>query len=101
MLFKNLTISSLFKTIPLRLFLDGIAAITFLKKKNGFFHLIAVLKAHFSFYFTIPNLITKRRKINQQDKLLGKVKFSLLLKNKIKRIKTYSELKNKLGKNLF
>jgi len=92
MLFKNLPLSSLFTIIPVRLVLDGIAAITFLNKEKGMSHLFAIMKAHFSFYFEIPKLITKRRKINQKSSLLGKMKWSILVKNKIKGIKKFSEL---------
>jgi len=92
MLFKNLPTSSLFTTIPTRLVLDGVAALTFLNKENGMQHVLAIAKAHFIFYFEIPKLIAKRQKIKQKNNLVGKVKYSILLKNKIKRIKRFSEL---------
>ena len=92
MLFKNLPLSSLFTIIPIRLVLDGIAAITFLKKEKGMSHLFAIMKAHFSFYFEIPKLITKRRKISQKSSLTGKMNYSILVKNKLKGIKNFSDL---------
>ena len=92
MLFKNLPLSSLFIIIPIRLVLDGIASITFLRNKQGINHFFAVMKAHFSFYFEIPKLIVKRRKISQQSSLRGKKNYSILIKNKLKKIKTFSEL---------
>lgn len=92
MLFKNSTTSSLFTTIPTRLVLDGVAALTFLNKENGLQHVIAIAKAHFIFYFEIPKLIAKRQKINQKNNLIGKVDWSILLQNKIKGIKRFSEL---------
>ena len=92
MLFKNLPLSSLFTIIPVRLVLDGIAAITFLKKEKGMSHLFAIMKAHFSFYFEIPKLITKRRKISQKSSLTGKINYSILIKNKRSKIKIFSEL---------
>ena len=92
MLFKNLPLSSLFIIIPIRLVLDGIASITFLSNKQGINHFFAVMKAHFSFYFEIPKLIVKRRKISQQSSLNGKKNYSILIKNKLKKIKTFSEL---------
>jgi len=95
MLFKNLTISSLFIVIPIRLILDGIAAISFLAKKKGIRHLFAVMKAHFSFYLKIPNLILKRRKISQKSSLIGKMNYSILVKNKLKGIKKFSDLQTK------
>ena len=92
MLFKNLPINSLLRIIPIRLILDGIAALTYLKKEKGLKHLIAILKAHFSFYFKIPALITKRRTISQKKILSAKMSYSILVKNKIKGIDTFSNL---------
>ena len=92
MLFKNLPTFSLFTTIPARLFLDGVAALTFLNKVKGLEHILAIAKAHFVFYFEIPKLIAKRQKINQINNLSGKVDWSILLKNKIKGIKQFSKL---------
>ena len=92
MLFKNLPLSSLLIIIPIRLILDGIASITFLRNKQGINHFFAVMKAHFSFYFEIPKLIIKRRRISQQSSLRGKTNYSILIKNKLKKIKTFSEL---------
>ena len=92
MLFKNLPTFSLFTTIPARLVLDGVAALTFLNKVKGLEHILAIAKAHFVFYFEIPKLIAKRQKINQINNLSGKVDWSILLKNKIKGIKQFSKL---------
>ncbi len=92
MLFKNLPTSSLFTTIPTRLVLDGVAALTFLNKENGMQHVLAIAKAHFIFYFEIPKLIAKRQKINQKNNLIGKVDWSILLQNKIKGIKRFTDL---------
>lgn len=60
MLLKNLPASKLY-VIPLRLTLDGIAAFYFLFK-SGPKHLLAVLKAHFSFYKQIPATLRLRKK---------------------------------------
>ena len=92
MLFKNLPLPYLFVVIPIRLFLDAVAAITFLKQKNGLSHFFAIAKAHFAFYFAIPRLISKCHKISQKNKLVGKVKWCILFKNKLKGIKKFSEL---------
>jgi hypothetical protein len=92
MLFKNLPLPYLFMVIPMRLLLDGVAAITFLKQKNGFSHFLAIVRAHFAFYFAIPKLIAKRQKINQKNKLAGKINWSILYKNKILGIKYFSDL---------
>lgn len=92
MLFKNLPITSLAYIIPIRLFLDGIAAITFLRRPKGIKHLIAILKAHIALYFKIPNLIIKRRDIKQRKELIGKKNISVLIKNKIHKVGKFSEL---------
>ena len=92
MLFKNLPLSYLFFIIPVRLILDGIAALTFLTKEKGIHHLFAIMKSHFSFYFEIPNLIAKRRNINQKSSLIGKMSYSILVKNKLKGINKFSNL---------
>ena len=92
MLFKNLPLPYLFVVIPIRLLLDGLAAITFLKQKNGLSHFFAIVRAHFAFYFSIPKLISKRQKISQKNNLLGKMHWSILYKNKISGIKCFSDL---------
>ena len=92
MLFKNLPTSYLFTTIPIRLVLDGVAALTFLNKEKGLEHVLAIAKAHFSFYFAIPSLIAKRQKISQKNSIVGKMYWSILVKNKIDGIKQFSEL---------
>ncbi len=92
MLFKNLPITSLVIVLPIRLILDGIAAFTLLKQNKGLQHCLMIVKAHFAFYFKIPKLILKRQKIAQQKKLNGKTYYSILLKNKIKGKKTFSNL---------
>jgi len=92
MLFKNLPLSYLFFIIPVRLVLDGIASLTFLNQPKGMQHLLAIAKAHFAFYFTIPRMIAKHKKIKQRNTLTGKINYSILFKNKIKGIKRFSEL---------
>ena len=92
MLFKNLPLPSLFFIIPIRLVLDGVATLTFLTKAKGIGHLFAVMKAHFAFYFEIPKLIAKRRKINQKSSLTEKMNYSILVKNKLMGIKNFSDL---------
>ena len=92
MLFKNSPLPSLFIVIPMRLLLDGVAALTFLKQENGFSHFFSIVKAHFAFYFTIPKLIYKRQKINQKNNLLGKMNWSILVKRKLNRIEKFSNL---------
>ena len=92
MLFKNLPSSFLFVVIPLRLVLDGVASLTFLNQPKGLQHFLAIAKAHFAFYFEIPNLLVKRQEIKQNNNLVGKVNYSILLKNKIKWVKHFQQL---------
>ena len=91
MLFKNLPLSSLFIIIPIRLILDGIAAFTFINKENVIKHVVSIAKAHFCFYFKIPSLIRKRKYISQKNNLTGKMKWSLIVKSKIRRFKEFSK----------
>ena len=92
MLFKNLPASSLFTTIPTRLVLDGVAALTFLNKEKGLQHVLAIAKAHFSFYFEIPKLMAKRQKIKQKNNLVGRMNFSILVNNKLKGVNKFTDL---------
>ena len=92
MIFKNSPLSHLFFIILLRLILDGVAAFTFLNKKKGIRHLFSVVKAHFIFYITIPKLLVKRNKLKQKHFLIGKMDYSILVKNKLQAIKQFSNL---------
>jgi GT2 family glycosyltransferase len=92
MLTKNLNFFSLLMTLYFRLPLDGIAAITLLKKKNGFLHLLAVLRAHLVFYVSIPSLLVKRQKNTAKTNLVGKMGFSILTKYYLEGKRKFSEL---------
>jgi GT2 family glycosyltransferase len=59
MLTKNLPKSSLFKILFLRMILDGLAGIRFISQGN-FWHFVAILKAHFSFYALFSKNYKKR-----------------------------------------
>lgn len=60
LLFKNLPSNRIFPVFASRLFLDGLAGLTFLMK-GGFADLVAVIKAHFYFYGNIGKLNKKRK----------------------------------------
>jgi len=92
MLTKNLKFFSLLITLYFRLPLDGIAALTLIKKKNGVLHLLAVLRAHLVFYVSIPMLLFKREKNTSKTNLVGKMNFSILLKYYLKGKTKFSEL---------
>ena len=92
MLYKNLPFLKLLITLLFRLPLDGIAAITFLKKEDGIGHLFSILRAHLIFYISIPLLTIKRSKIKRKRKVLGISNFSILFKYYGFGIKKYSNL---------
>ena len=92
MLYKNLPFLKLLITLLFRLPLDGIAAITFLKKEDGIGHLFSILRAHLIFYISIPLLTIKRSKIKRKRKVFGISKFSILFKYYALGIKKYSNL---------
>ena len=93
MLFKNLHILDLLIVIPVRLVLDGVAALTFIINKNGIAHFYSIIKAHFSFYCNIFKLISKRKEIKQKRGHTGKTKNSIVFASKIKNISIFSKLK--------
>ena len=92
MIFKNLTFSSLIIVIPCRLILDGVAALVFLLKPNGIKHFISIIRAHVSFYIHLPNLTRKRKKITQKNRLIGKLRKSILFLHRIKGVNKFSDL---------
>lgn len=59
MMLKNLPKNQLFPVLFIRLILDGIAGIHFLFQ-GKFKHLLAILKAHFAFYYLLPSSYKKR-----------------------------------------
>jgi GT2 family glycosyltransferase len=95
MLYKNLPSGGLFKTMFIRMVLDGIAALTFLahgKPKA----LLSVWKAHFDFYRNLKKLKVKRKAVersfpsNPGNFILNK---SVVFEFYIKGIKTFDRLK--------
>ena len=92
MLFKNLPFYVLLFLLPLRLLLDAIAAFSFITKKQGLEHVMAIVRAHFEFYFMIPKLMIKRRGINNSNIIGGRFPYSIIYKNKILGIKRFSDL---------
>ena len=92
MLTKNLDFFSLLITLFFRFPLDGIAALTFLKKNKGLLHLLAVLRAHLVFYVSIPRLILKRHKSYFKVNHKEKFKYSILFKYYLEGKRKFSEL---------
>jgi riboflavin kinase/FMN adenylyltransferase len=67
MLLKNESFFSLLWKFPVRLVLDGVAALKFLFEGNPK-SLVAILKAHGNVYRQFPNILKKRKKISQISK---------------------------------
>lgn len=96
LLYKNLPSGKLFSTLFLRMILDGIAAIKLLSEfnLNG---IRGVLKAHFHFYLSLPELRKKRqqtrppKKTKLPEEMLRK---SIVFQFYIRKRKLYSELKD-------
>ncbi len=94
-LFKNSTLTQVLWKIPARLTLDGIAGLKFLLtgEVGNFF---AVIKAHFSFYGSLPSAISKRRIIQAQRKVRTYREMyagSIVVAYFLKGIKTFRGLK--------
>ncbi|GIS08596.1 MAG: hypothetical protein CM15mP112_07080 [Flavobacteriales bacterium] len=60
MLFKNLHKIDLLIVIPVRLVLDGVAALTFIINKNGIAHFYSIIKLIFHFIVTYINSYQKK-----------------------------------------
>ncbi|WBU88955.1 glycosyltransferase family 2 protein [Cellulophaga omnivescoria] len=64
---KNTSLYKAFFIVMARLLLDGIAGLRFLTQMR-FKHCLAIVKAHFSFYWNIPKTLKKRRLNNNTKK---------------------------------
>ncbi len=98
-IFKNNSAVKLCWLMPARLMLDGFAGIFYLSK--GQIALIwMIIKAHFAFYFSIPRLIFKRLKYNQNIKSYaigienntGIYKKSIVFQHFINKKSSYSDI---------
>ncbi|PCH53754.1 MAG: dTDP-Rha--alpha-D-GlcNAc-pyrophosphate polyprenol alpha-3-L-rhamnosyltransferase, partial [Flavobacteriaceae bacterium] len=65
-LVKNLPQNKLVSILFLRLILDGIAGVKFLLELRPI-HTLAIVKAHFSFYYYLPKTLKKRKQIQQEN----------------------------------
>jgi GT2 family glycosyltransferase len=88
MLLKNLPINKIFPIILGRLMLDGLAGIKFLFQ-GQFFHLAAIVKAHFSFYSNCRHIYSKRAE--NQSPMYSHIS-SIVSKYYLQSRKTYSSL---------
>lgn len=88
MMLKNLPKDILISVIFIRLILDGIAGIQFLLQ-GKFKHLLAIIKAHFSFYFLFS--INYKKRDHFQSEKYYKTK-SIVYLYFIKKIKVFSNI---------
>jgi len=89
-LIKNLPSNKVFVIVFIRLFLDGVAGIKFLlagKPK----HTLAIIKAHFSMYFNLPDTLKKRAEIKCKTKNYFKTK-NIIKQHFINNIKTFDKI---------
>ena len=75
MMYKNLPQERKWKTLLLRLVMDGISAIRYLPNFE-WQNILAILKGHFAFYGMIPILSQKRQKI-WSEKAISETRASL------------------------
>jgi len=96
MLSKNLPLKHLLKVIPFRLVLDGIAGVYFLFQGKPA-HCLAVVKAHFSFYASVPQLRAKRKMFRgkHREHLTGVYDGSLVAEAYLRKIRVFSALNPK------
>lgn len=90
MLYKNIPQNRLRKVFVARLFLDGVAAIKFLFD-GGIMDMYAVVKAHWKFFFMIPQL--RRERWAKEPQAVTKIfQKNLVYEYFLKRKKTFGEL---------
>lgn len=87
-LVKNAPKNNLFLIIFSRLLLDGIAGVKFLIELRPK-HTIAIIKAHFSFYFYLTKMIAKRKGFQQNNYYAIR---SIVWKYFVQRKKTFKDL---------
>lgn len=88
-LLKNLPVSKLVWILPIRMILDGIAAIKFLIEGRGK-HFLAILNAHLNFYKMLPVFLKKRKKVPKKFGSFSK--FSVVCSHYFLGINKYSEM---------
>lgn len=93
LLYKNLPAKRLFPVFFVRLFLDGLAGMKFLFE-GDFKDVMAVTKAHFSFYCSLRKLYRKRKEI-KHHKVSGIYKKSIVFAYYLKKKKRFQQLDNR------
>lgn len=93
LLYKNVESKRLFFVFFWRLILDGIAGFKFLLD-GSLKDALAVIKAHFHFYGSIPSLAKKRRHLTQTE--VGQVyQRNIVYEHFIKKLKNFTDLDSK------
>ena len=97
---KNESMGKLLWLIPFRLILDGLAGVLFIYQKK-WPHLIAIIKAHFSYYYWLGYIINQRKKdqkrinaiaVNKKVQLKGLYNGSVVFQYFFRGIKRFSQL---------
>ncbi len=91
-LFKNLKKRNLIYILPIRMILDGVAAIHSLIQTKKFLTMKSILHAHGSFYKSIPTLISKRNTIKFKGYPKTTIKKYILLDYYIYKCRYFSQL---------
>jgi hypothetical protein len=91
-LFKNLKTYQLLFILPIRLALDGVAAMHSLIKIKNLSVLLAIFRAHMSFYAHLGKLLEKRNSVKFKGYPKTVTKKLILLDYYIFRVKTYRQL---------
>jgi GT2 family glycosyltransferase len=68
LIYKNIEGKYLFRSLFMRMVLDGVAAFKFLFT-NGFSHFYAILRAHMHFYRLLPVIQQKRRILKSEERI--------------------------------
>lgn len=99
LIFKHISTGQLFWKLPARILLDWVAIIKFLVEGSGADG-VAVLKAHFNFFKSIPKEIKKRKQLRYQipgfqikNQYKGLIIFDFYLRKK----RNFSDLKFKIN----
>jgi GT2 family glycosyltransferase len=94
LIYKNIEDQYLFRSLFLRMCLDGIAALKFLFS-NGFSHFYAIIRAHLHFYRLLPEIRQKRRALkliahdrNSEGVYLGSIVIAYFIRKK----KTFQDI---------
>lgn len=93
MMLKNLPPQKIFRTLFIRMVLDGIAGIRFISELK-FLHFVSVIKAHFSFY-SLFRVYYKNRNKNIPSSISCVFIGSIINEFFLKKKKTFSQLENK------